>query len=50
MQSKGLKNAWACLQPNPELEAEWSELQDLGEQYRKLEKHILRTSRPHGTG
>ena len=27
-------------QPNPELEAEWAELQELGEKYRKLEQHI----------
>jgi hypothetical protein len=28
------------LTPNTELEAEWAELKTLGEQYRKLEKHI----------
>jgi hypothetical protein len=28
------------LQPNPELESEWAELQKLGNQYRILEKHI----------
>ena len=26
---------------NPELETQWSELRELGEQYRKLEQHIL---------
>jgi hypothetical protein len=29
------------LTPNPKLETEWAELQALGEQYRKLEQHIL---------
>jgi hypothetical protein len=28
------------LHPNDELEAEWAELRALGDQYRKLEKHI----------
>jgi len=28
------------LTPNPALEAEWAELRELGEQYRKLEQHI----------
>ena len=28
------------LSPNPELESEWEELKQLGEQYRALEKHI----------
>jgi hypothetical protein len=30
-----------CLQINPKLEAEWEELKALGDQYRRLEKHIL---------
>jgi hypothetical protein len=25
---------------NPELETEWAELRELGEQYRKLEQHL----------
>ena len=29
------------MQTNPELETEWAELRELGEQYRKLEQHIL---------
>jgi hypothetical protein len=29
------------LTPNPTLETEWAELRVLGEQYRKLEQHIL---------
>jgi hypothetical protein len=28
------------LRPNPELESEWTELRDLGDQYRKLEAQI----------
>jgi hypothetical protein len=28
------------LHPNDKLEAEWAELRELGEQYRKLEQHI----------
>ncbi len=30
----------AILSPNPELEKEWAELKELGDQYRALEKHI----------
>lgn len=30
----------ALLSPNPELEKEWEELKELGDQYRALEKHI----------
>jgi hypothetical protein len=37
---KRIEERLGLYQPNPELEAEWSELQDLGEQYRKLEQHI----------
>jgi hypothetical protein len=29
------------LTPNPALETEWAELRELGDQYRKLEQHIL---------
>jgi hypothetical protein len=31
----------AILTPNPELEAKWEELKELGERYRELEKDIL---------
>lgn len=31
----------AILQVNPELEAKWEELKELGERYRELEKEIL---------
>jgi hypothetical protein len=35
-----IKERLNYLQVNPELEAEWSELKQLGDQYRKLEQHI----------
>jgi hypothetical protein len=37
---KRIEERLAIMQPNPELEKEWAELKDLGEQYRKLEQHI----------
>ena len=37
---KRIEERLGLLQPNPELEQEWEELQVLGEQYRKLEQHI----------
>jgi hypothetical protein len=36
-----IKDRLNCLQINPKLEAEWEELKALGDQYRKLEQHIL---------
>jgi hypothetical protein len=35
-----IKERLNYLQVNPELEAEWEELKQLGDQYRKLEQHI----------
>jgi hypothetical protein len=35
-----IKDRLNCLQINPKLEAEWLELKQLGDQYRKLEQHI----------
>ena len=35
-----IANRLNIMQTNPELETEWAELRELGEQYRKLEKHI----------
>jgi hypothetical protein len=35
-----IKDRLNCLQINPELEKEWEELRQLGDQYRKLEQHI----------
>ena len=37
---KRIEERLGLFQPNPELEEEWSELRELGEQYRKLEQHI----------
>jgi len=36
-----IANRLNIMQVNPELETEWSELRELGEQYRRLEQHIL---------
>lgn len=37
---KRIEERLGLFQPNPELEAEWAELRELGEQYRRLEQHI----------
>jgi hypothetical protein len=37
---KRIEERLNLFQPNPELETEWADLRDLGEQYRKLEQHI----------
>ena len=36
-----IANRLNIMHTNPELETEWKELRELGEQYRKLEQHIL---------
>jgi hypothetical protein len=36
-----ISNRLNIMQTNPELETQWAELRELGEQYRKLEQHIL---------
>jgi hypothetical protein len=38
---EGIQARLNILRPNPELEAEWDELQALGEQYRRLEAQLL---------
>jgi len=38
---KKLEERLALLTPNPELESDWEELKNLGNQYRELEKKIL---------
>ena len=38
---KRIEERLNILTPNPTLETEWAELRELGEQYRKLEQHIL---------
>jgi hypothetical protein len=37
---KRIEERLGLFQPNPELEKEWNELRELGDQYRKLEQHI----------
>ena len=37
---KRIEERLGLFQPNPELESEWSDLRELGEQYRKLEQYI----------
>jgi hypothetical protein len=37
---KRIEERLGLFQPNPGLEQEWSELKQLGDQYRKLEQHI----------
>ncbi len=37
---KRIEERLGLFQPNPGLEKEWAELQELGEQYRKLEQYI----------
>lgn len=37
---KRIEERLGLFQPNPELEADWAELRELGDQYRKLEQHI----------
>jgi hypothetical protein len=38
---EGIEQRLAMLAPNPELEAEWNELKELGQAYRKLESELL---------
>jgi hypothetical protein len=37
---KRIEERLGLFQPNPGLEAEWADLRELGEQYRKLEQHL----------
>jgi hypothetical protein len=37
---KRIEERLGLFQPNPELEQEWADLRELGNQYRKLEQHI----------
>ena len=46
---EGIQDRLNILRPNTELEAEWNELQELGEQYRKLEAHLLEKQRMWST-
>lgn len=42
---KHIEDRLNILRPNPELEAEWDELQELGRQYRKLEAELMEKQR-----
>ena len=42
---RGLQERLNILQPNRELEAEWDQLRELGEQYRRLEQELTEKSR-----
>ena len=46
---EGIQARLNILRPNPELEAEWDELQALGEQYRRLEAELLEKQRMWST-
>lgn len=42
---KHIEDRLNILRPNPELEAEWDQLQELGKQYRKLEAELMEKQR-----
>jgi hypothetical protein len=42
---RGIQDRLNILRPNQELEAEWDQLRELGEQYRKLEQELEEKSR-----
>ena len=46
---RGIQDRLNILRPNPELEAEWDELRELGEQYRKLEAQFAEKSKVWST-
>jgi hypothetical protein len=46
---EGIQDRLNILRPNTELEAEWNELQELGEQYRRLEAQLLEKQRMWST-
>ena len=46
---EGIQDRLNILRPNPALEAEWDQLQELGEQYRKLEAQLLEKQRMWST-
>jgi hypothetical protein len=41
---RGIEQRLNIMRPNPELEAEWDQLRELGEQYRELEKKLQEQS------
>ena len=42
---KGIQDQLNMLQPNQALEAEWDQLRELGQQYRRLEAELLQKQR-----
>ena len=46
---EGIQDRLNILRPNTELEAEWDQLQELGEQYRRLEAELLEKQRMWST-
>ena len=42
---KGIQDRLNILRPNPAIEAEWDQLRELGDQYRKLEAELLEKQR-----
>ena len=46
---EGIQKRLNMLRPNAALEAEWDQLQELGEQYRKLEAELLEKQRMWST-
>jgi hypothetical protein len=46
---EGIQDRLDILRPNPALEAEWDQLQELGEQYRRLEAQLLEKQRMWST-
>jgi hypothetical protein len=46
---RGIQNRLNMLRPNTELEAEWDQLRELGEQYRKLEAEFEEKSKMWNT-
>ena len=42
---RSIQDRLCMLRPNRELEADWDQLRDLGEQYRKLEKQLIQKQR-----
>lgn len=46
---RGIQERLNMLRPNPELEAEWDQLRELGEQYRRLEAELKEKSQMWAT-
>jgi hypothetical protein len=42
---EGIQQRLNMLQPNPEMEAQWDELRELGQRYRELEQQCIEKSR-----